>query len=76
MTTSAATRARIEGPRPAKPKARSVVLLAETSEGGTVGIRFANVEMAEEFERRNRIEGLGIVPIITQAEAALAGFIR
>ena len=53
-----------------------VVLLLTTAEGATVGVRFANREMAEAFERRHQVDGMGVVPILTQGQAALQGALR
>lgn len=53
-----------------------VVLLLTTAEGATVGVRFANREMAEAFERRHQVDGYGVVPILSQGEAILRGALR
>lgn len=54
---------------------QTYVLLAETSQGAIVAIKFSNRDKAEEFERRNHIDGHGVVPVITQTEAALKGML-
>lgn len=45
------------------------ILLVETNQGNTEGVRFPTQEAAYEWEEATGIQGVGVIRIITKAEA-------
>lgn len=52
------------------------VLLAETTTGSYVAIRFASLELARDFEDKMGLSVIGCVPLMTQTGAILEGLNR